>query len=80
MNVNGWGISLAAMEAAAGSIVAARLIVQDHVQTRSWLITTAAAWKFIAWALTSMVTSLIANDPRHNQSVDVSYFAQTPDG
>src|SRR6266404_2234589 len=25
-----------------------RLIVQDHVQTRSWLITTAAAWKFIA--------------------------------
>ena len=27
-----------------------------------------------------MVTSLIANDPRHNQSVDVSYFAQTPDG
>ena len=48
MNVNGWGISLAAMEAAAGSIVAARLIVQDHVQTRSWLITTAAAWKFIA--------------------------------
>jgi hypothetical protein len=27
-----------------------------------------------------MVTSLIANDPGHNQSVDVSYFAQTPDG
>jgi hypothetical protein len=22
----------------------------------------------------------IANDPGHNQSVDVSYFAQTPDG
>src|SRR6266849_6003843 len=27
-----------------------------------------------------MVTSLIADDPGHNQSVDVSYFAQTPDG
>jgi hypothetical protein len=31
-------------------------------------------------ALTSMVTSLIAHDPGHNQSVDVSYFAQTPNG
>ncbi len=27
-----------------------------------------------------MVTSWIANDAGHNQSVDVSYFAQTPDG
>ena len=26
------------------------------------------------------VTSLIADDPGHNQSVDVSYIAQTPDG
>jgi hypothetical protein len=26
-----------------------------------------------------MVTSLIADDPCHNQSVDVSYFAQSPD-
>jgi hypothetical protein len=31
-------------------------------------------------ALTSMVMSLIANDPDHNQFVDVSYFAQTPGG
>jgi hypothetical protein len=31
-------------------------------------------------ALPSKVTSWIANDAGHNQSVDVSYFAQTPDG
>ena len=28
----------------------------------------------------SMVASLIADGPDHNQSVDVSYIAQTPDG
>src|SRR5713226_2115893 len=27
-----------------------------------------------------MVTSLSADDPGHNKSVNVSYFAQTPDG
>src|SRR5438067_5059643 len=27
-----------------------------------------------------MVTKLDCQDPGHNQSVDVSYFAQTPDG
>jgi hypothetical protein len=33
-----------------------------------------------ALVLTSKVTSWIANDAGHKQSVDVSYFAQTPDG
>ena len=46
-----------------------------HAERRTW-----NAASMSAWALTSMVTKLDCQDPGHNQSVDVSYFAQTPDG